>query len=324
MLETNQLQALVAVAQTKSFSKAAEELHVTQSAISQNIKALETKVGVGLLKRSGKSVVLTSEGERLYQVAKDFFHRLDDALHDIDVSTHDVKGRIRLGTVSGIGKSWLASRMIDLATQHPDLRLTLVLDNPDQLLERFKQMKVDAIVVPQYSMTTVGERLYLGPEKSTLVYPKQGPWKIDDDLKLEELIQMPIILFEEDDYLFNLWCRLKFGQVPRKIKRRFVVNGHGMMLQAVSKGLGVAVVPTHVLHRSYYHQKLGTVGTAFEIHSDDFYLVYHQELKSLERMKVVIEAFEQLKTEMETTNKKDDVSPNKFEIENAEKMVVKK
>ena len=298
MLETNQLQALVAVAQTKSFSKAAEELHVTQSAISQNIKTLEQKVGVSLFKRSGKSVILTTEGERLLAVAKDFFHRLEDVLHEIEESSSEIRGRIRLGTVSGIGKSWLATRMIDLSAKYPDLKLVLVLDNPDALIERYRHLKIDAMVVPQYSLPTVGERIYLGPEKSTLVFPLNNDLGVDKDLNFEKLSQLPVILFEEDDFLFNLWCRLRFGQVPRKLKRKFVVNGHGNMLQAVSKGLGVAVVPTHVLNRSFYRTKVGTLGPEFEVHSDDFYLVYHQELKGLERMKVLIDCLVAMKVDV--------------------------
>jgi DNA-binding transcriptional LysR family regulator len=61
MIETSQLHTLVAVAKSRSFSKAAEELNVTQSAISQSIKNLETRIDVKLFKRTGKKVVLTPE-----------------------------------------------------------------------------------------------------------------------------------------------------------------------------------------------------------------------------------------------------------------------
>lgn len=76
MIETSQLQTLVAVTKAKSFSKAAEDLHVTQSAISQSIKNLERKIDVKLFKRSGKKVVLTQEGEKLYGLAQNFLSQM--------------------------------------------------------------------------------------------------------------------------------------------------------------------------------------------------------------------------------------------------------
>ena len=83
MLETSQLQTILAVSKTGSFSRAAENLHVTQSAISQSVKNIETKLGVQVFKRTGKKVLLTLEGEKLYLLAKDFMKRMEDTLDDI-------------------------------------------------------------------------------------------------------------------------------------------------------------------------------------------------------------------------------------------------
>ena len=83
MIETSQLQTLVAVTEAKSFSRAAESLHVTQSAISQSIKNLENKIGMKLFKRSGKRVVLTHEGEKLYQLAQSFLAQMEETLGEM-------------------------------------------------------------------------------------------------------------------------------------------------------------------------------------------------------------------------------------------------
>ncbi|MBT3983123.1 MAG: LysR family transcriptional regulator [Bacteriovoracaceae bacterium] len=294
MIETGQLQTLLAVARAGSFSRAAEGLHVTQSAISQSVKNLETRVGTKLFTRSGKQVVLTHEGEKLYELAEEFFLKLDDTLHEIDENTHGVRGRVRIGSLSGIGKSWLSSMLIDLLATYPDLKLGLTLGLPASLTQDFKNLKLDGLVVPKYAVPSVGEKIYIGPEKTTLVYPKNGNFDVDENLTIEKLSSLPILLFEEDDYLLFLWCRLVFGSTPRKLHRRFVVNSHGNILQAVSKGLGVAVVPTHVLERSFYRDKVGVLSGKFEVHTDDFYFVYHKENDGLERMKVVKQKFIEL------------------------------
>ena len=90
-IETSQLQTLVAVSRAGSFSKAAEQLGVTQSAISQSIKNLEKKIDIKLFKRSGKTVVLTPEGEKLYSLATGFLDQMDETLEDIKESKDQMK-----------------------------------------------------------------------------------------------------------------------------------------------------------------------------------------------------------------------------------------
>ena len=119
MLEISQLQTLVTVAKLQSFSKAADELHVTQSAISQSIKNLEKKVGVKIFKRSGKNVVLTPEGEKLYRLGASFLNQLDDTLEEICLDRDSMTGKVRIGTLTGIGKSWLAPIMLKKKKKYP-------------------------------------------------------------------------------------------------------------------------------------------------------------------------------------------------------------
>ena len=119
MLEISQLQTLVAVAKENSFSKAADELGVTQSAISQSIKNLETKLGVTLFNRLGKKAVLTNEGEKLHQLASTFITQLNNTVDEIRHDKDKMSGPIRIGTLTGIGKSWLGYEMLALSESFP-------------------------------------------------------------------------------------------------------------------------------------------------------------------------------------------------------------
>ena len=99
LIETSQLQTLKAISNTGSFSKAAERLHVTQSAISQSIKNLEKKVGVQLLKRNGKRILFTEEGKKLYDFADKFLGKMDVTINSISNSRDTMQGRVRIGTL---------------------------------------------------------------------------------------------------------------------------------------------------------------------------------------------------------------------------------
>ena len=137
MIETSQLQTLVAVSNAKSFSKAAEDLNVTQSAISQSIKNLETKLDLKLFKRTGKTIVLTPEGEKLYEMASHFLEEMRETLSDLEANKVEMRGKVRIGTLTGIGKTWLAKEILDWAHENPDLILTLKMGSESVLVQRF-------------------------------------------------------------------------------------------------------------------------------------------------------------------------------------------
>jgi DNA-binding transcriptional LysR family regulator len=96
MVENSLLQTLLVVDKNKSFSKAADELHVTQSAISQSIKSLETKIGTKLVLRLGKKISLTEEGEKIATLAKEYFLKFDDVLDSINAKDKKISVKIHL------------------------------------------------------------------------------------------------------------------------------------------------------------------------------------------------------------------------------------
>ncbi|MBT6326253.1 MAG: LysR family transcriptional regulator [Bdellovibrionales bacterium] len=290
MIETSQLQTLVAVARARSFSRAAQELGVTQSAISQSIKNLENKIEVKLFKRSGKRVVLTPEGEKLYGLASDFLLQMDDTLEEVRHDKLSMSGKIRIGTLTGVGKSWLAPELLEYSLKYPELTVGITLGFQESLIKDFKNYRLDILILPEESLPPIGEKMLLSEERATLVFPKTEEFEnITKNSTLDELTSYPTVLFQHDDPLYLNWCSEKFNATPKKLNVRYVVNSHGNMLQAVQQGLGLAVVPNHVLKRSYYRDKVRTLGTEFEISNGNFYLVYHKESEDLLRIKKTLE-----------------------------------
>ncbi len=290
MIETSQLQTLVAVTKAKSFSKAAEDLHVTQSAISQSIKNLEKKLEVKLFKRSGKRVVLTPEGEKLYALANNFLAKLDDTLTEIQADKDTMSGKVRIGTLAGFGKSWLAPIMLEYAEKYPEIKVGINLGFQEELVREFENYRLDFLILPEEALPNVGEKILLGVEKTVLVFPDTGDFALTKETTLEELSSYPTILFEDEgDGLYMRWCRQRFGRIPKQVNGRYIINSHGNMLQAVQRGLGVAVVPKHVIGRSYYKDKVVTfddlLDDKVEVSNGKIYLVYHKGSDELLRVK---------------------------------------
>lgn len=286
LLETSHLQTLLAVKKNGSFSKAAEELGVTQSAISQNIKSIENRLNVKLIQRTSKGVQLTEEGHKIYSLARDFINRIDSVVHSIQDDKDLMRGTIRIGTLMGIGKSWLTTRLLDFTTKYPDILFEAKYANPEELLDLFENNELDCLIISEQHLPSIGEKVHVFNEYLTLVMPKDDKFKLDKNFDLETLVKFPIILYEKNDVLFQRWCREKFGTVPKKINKRMVINSHGTMIQAVAKGLGIAVLPGHVFKRSYYRDQVLNLGSHFEVFNQKYYYVFHSESEVFKRFKV--------------------------------------
>lgn len=285
MIETSQLQTLVAVAKANSFSKAAENLHVTQSAISQSIKNLEKRISVSLFKRSGKKVVLTMEGERLYNLAINFLDNLSSTLDEIKHDKDAMSGRVRIGTLTGVGKSWLAPQLLKFAKEHPSITTAVTMGVASDLVSQFENGRLDFLILPEESLPSVGQKIFLFEEKLTLVYPKNDIYNFSESITLDELVKYPTILFGNEDHLFNKWCYTRYKSRPKNINARYIINSHGNMLQAVQQGLGLAVVPNHVLLRSYYRDKVNLLTNSTDVVNAKFYIVFHKSSSELLRLK---------------------------------------
>lgn len=277
MIENSQIQVLMALTSADSLSQAAENLSITQSAVSQHIKNLEAKVGFDIVTRQGKKLVLTPGGRKLAKLGKTYFKRFDDLINEIQQENNRIIGGVSLGTLFGIGKSWISHRMVEFSSHFPDLEVKVGMDYPDRLLTQFEARDLDCLVLPRKLTPHHCESMLLHSEIATLVVPKS--FDIDENITLKDLIEHPLIFFEDRDPLFFNWCKHCFGNVPRNIKPRLVINAFGQILQAVHEGLGIAVIPTHVLRRSFFKDKVKTFGKKFEYTSSEFDFVCHTETK---------------------------------------------
>jgi DNA-binding transcriptional LysR family regulator len=277
MLDQASLLILVAVEDSTSLSQAAESLGITQSAVSQNLKTLENKLGFPVVSRQGKSVALTPAGLRLAKLARNYQKRFHDLLAEIDQEEHRLSGSIHIGTMIGIGKSWIASRMIEFSSHFQDVQLSVTMDFPDALIKGFESRKFDCLVLPERLCPHHSEHKLLHDERATLVFPDSPDFPLHEKMTMKEILEFPLIFFEERDPLFYQWCREKYQMIPRHTKPRLIVNAFGQVLQAVNEKLGIAVVPTHVFKRSFYRHSVKTLGKNNDIHTNAFHFVYHGE-----------------------------------------------
>jgi len=133
-MDTRQLAALVAVVDRASFSQAAEQLGVTQPAVSLAIRALEKRLGATLLDRSGRTVQPTEAGRAVYRHAQRILGAEDDLLRALDEGSSDVSGQLSLGVSSGPAERLLPALLGAFRERHPEVHVALRVDDTDSVI----------------------------------------------------------------------------------------------------------------------------------------------------------------------------------------------
>ncbi len=110
-LDWDKLRIFHAAAEAGSFTHAAQTLHLSQSAISRQVSALEQDVGVPLFHRHARGLILTEQGETLYRTAHDVLMKLENVRSRLAESKEKPTGRLRVTTTVGLGSGWLIERV---------------------------------------------------------------------------------------------------------------------------------------------------------------------------------------------------------------------
>lgn len=147
MVDPPALRALTLVAQTGSVAGAADSLGLTPSAVSQQLKRLESSLGVPLLSRAGRGVVLTAAAESLCAAAPDVFASLERATQAALAQAAEPTGTVRVAAFSTAIRGLLAPALPALAARHPALRVTLDEADPEQAAAALAAGSVDLAVL---------------------------------------------------------------------------------------------------------------------------------------------------------------------------------
>ena len=246
MLNINlkQLEAFVATAEYSSFTKAAEELFLTQSTVSSHISALEKTLGVRLIQRSARQrVCLTKEGERVYRDARDILERCQ-ALQDL--KKENQQNQLVIGASSVPGQCLMPEIMGDYLALYPDCHYVQLRGDSIRIHQYLAQGKANLGFVgiasnpKEYNYHPVAE------DRLVLITPNKEPYQTlhTSETSGLSLLDMPMILREQDSgtrqemerYLRNLDISLENLNVIAQIDNPEAIRS------SVSRGLGVSIM----------------------------------------------------------------------------------
>jgi len=277
-LDWDKLRIFHAVADAGSLTHAGDTLHLSQSAVSRQIRALEDSLNTTLFHRHARGLILTEQGELLFDATVAMTKRLDAAAARIRDSEEEVFGELRVTTTTGFGSLWLAPRLSKLYDLYPDLTIDLmleekVLDLPMREADVAIRMKEPSQAdLVRKRLMNIRMRLYASPE----YIAKHGmPERIEHISKHRLICQNPRSAQVASG--LALVQRL----MTYNVSSMLTVNNYFGVLQSVIHGLAIGMLP------DYSAQDLRSVIRVLpDVESVEVpvYLAYPEELRQSKRI----------------------------------------
>jgi DNA-binding transcriptional LysR family regulator len=216
-MDTRQLAAFCAVVERASFSQAAEQLGVTQPAVSLQIRSLEKRLGVQLLDRSGRRVEPTDAGRRLYRSALRLLAQEEQLLAELGAEAEgELTGRLELGASTGPGGTVIPIVLCEFQRRHPEVHVALTVSDTQRIVEEVarRELELGVVGAARRHRGVVFEPFFR--DEVVLAVPR-GHRFADRTLSLDELRAEPLVLMQEgagvrqmiDDELRAVGVRLR-------------------------------------------------------------------------------------------------------------------
>lgn len=257
-MDDHKLKVFCTVAETKSFSKASERIHITQPAVSLLVQSIEELYETKLFERSSNTVTLTPAGETLYRYAKEILELYSNAEKEIGEITGLVKGSIRIGSSTTIGNYLLPSVIADFRKKHPTIKVHLLVGNTKRIVEFLTAGNIDIALVESdvEKQKLVVEKLL--SDELILIVPPLHPWAKKKTVSILEITEEPFIMREEGSGTRQVIEKYlaKHSITPQEMKVTVVLGCTEAIKGAVEDGVGMSIVSRWAIRKE---MKYGTL-----------------------------------------------------------------
>ena len=277
-MDWDKLRIFHAVADAGSLTHAGDKLNLSQSAVSRQIRGLEEQLNTNLFHRHARGLILTEQGELLFDATVAMSKRLDTAAARIRDSEEEVFGELRVTTTTGFGTLWLAPRLPKLYEKYPDLRVDLmleerVLDLPMREADVAIRMKEPSQAdLVRKKLMMIKMCLYASP-----AYLAQN----GNPQRLEDMADHRLICQNTDSDQVSAGLQLVQQLMMYDVRSMLTVNNYFGVLQGVINNLGIGVLPDYLTQD---FPELVQVLPDTESADVPVFLAYPEELRASKRV----------------------------------------
>lgn len=245
-MELRQLEHFVAVAEEQHFTRAAQRVHIVQSALSASIRALEEELEARLFVRSTRRVHLTATGRLFLDKARAALAAVGEARDVVRAVEQLERGRLTIGTVQSLPAFLdLPARIAGFYARHPGIDLRLCQGDSLHLLDKLRDGRLDLAFLPICDVPSGIATTLIACEDLVVIAAPEHPLARRASLPLAALAGAAFVDFEPDWGTRRLVDRA-FGEAGLARRTAFEVNDLETLMEMVALGLGVALVPEPV------------------------------------------------------------------------------
>ena len=241
-MEFNQLRYVCAIAETGSFSRAAERCHVAQPSLSQQVLKLEEDLGAKLFDRLGRSVRVTEAGRAFLPHARSILHQMEAARAGVEDKRTDVRGSVSVGVIPTIAPYIMPRYTARFAKKYPEAKLRIVEETTPVLVESLRNLSIDLAILALPLRHKEFELFPLRTEPLFAVLPKDHPHAGQKSLALKDLRGEPFVMLR-DGHCFRDLSVSACTRARVTPHIAFESGQFSSLLGMVAAGVGVSLVP---------------------------------------------------------------------------------
>lgn len=278
-MDLRQLAVFARVVETRSFSRAAEALHLTQSTVSEHIRLLEDELGTRLFDRLGRQTLPTKAGELLYGYARRILQLADEARQALGQFLGQMTGELAVGGSSIPGEYVLPALIGRFREKFPQISVSLTIQDTQRILDLLLEGRVEVGVVGARLPHRAIEYTELMPDELVVVVPAGHPWFGKKVVGLEDLQREPLIVREKGSGSRHALERaLREAGVELEAMRLVGEIGSTQAIkQAVKAGVGLSIISKRAVEEECRHGLLWCVKIRDLKFTRHFYIVVHRE-----------------------------------------------
>lgn len=257
MLE--ELKTFVAVIEYNSFTKAAENLNLSQPTVSIHIKNLENYFDTILIERSikQKNIIITESGDFLYKRAKEMLMLIENSIEEIKDKSYSLKGHLKIGASYTIGEYYLPKLLKKYSKEYPDVKIEVVIKNTSSICKDVKDFKLDIGLIEGLSTRFDFIKEYFSEDRMVLMTPYGHPLAAED-FSIEKLQNQRWICREEGsgtrEYLNMFLTANKI--VPKNI---MVMGSNYSIKEAVRNNIGITLISNYVAEEAKKSKEVSVI-----------------------------------------------------------------
>lgn len=277
-LVDHKMKVFCTVAETKSFSKTSEIVHLTQPAVSLQIQALEEYYETKLFDRTSNSITLSPAGEVLYKYAKYILALYAAAEKEIGKITGHTKGSVTIGASTTIGNHILPSVILSFKKIFPKIKINVYIENTRKIMDLLNTGAIElGLVEGEMSKYKVTLDPIIQDELFVIVSP-QHPWAKRKTISIAELSKEPFIFREEGSGTRQITEKYfsSHGVKMRDIQLNITLGSTESIKEAVESGIGVSIVSKWVVRKEVKYGNLIMLGIKEGRMVRNFYLVMNK------------------------------------------------